>query len=235
MRAGSAMLTMSTAIDIPAGDIATLDALTDANCSRHSVASRSECVGHLVRSAVLVLDSDHEAARKYLNDALALLECTSERQRPETNRALRSSGLPRWQGKRALAYIEDNLGSKLDTRGLADLLAFSKSHFCRAFKRSFGVPPMTYVAARRVERAKLMMSSTTDRLTNIALACGFADQPHLNKLFRRMVGVSPGVWRRANAKAVNSYSQPRKYASKRPFQAATARLRVNQISPMRHR
>jgi AraC family transcriptional regulator len=55
---------------------------------------------------------------------------------------------------------------------------------------------MTYVAARRVERAKLMMTSTQERLAVIALACGFADQPHFNRHFRGAVGMSPGLWRR---------------------------------------
>jgi AraC-like DNA-binding protein len=57
---------------------------------------------------------------------------------------------------------------------------------------------MAYVAARRVERAKLMMTSTRERLTGIALACGFADQSHLNRHFRRVVGTSPGLWRRTS-------------------------------------
>jgi AraC-like DNA-binding protein len=41
-----------------------------------------------------------------------------------------------------------------------------------------------------------MMTSTRERLTDIALACGFADQSHLNRHFRRVVGTSPGLWRR---------------------------------------
>ncbi|MGB5182647.1 MAG: AraC family transcriptional regulator, partial [Xanthobacteraceae bacterium] len=32
---------------------------------------------------------------------------------------------------------------------------------------------------------------------DVALACGFADQSHLTRVFTRMVGVSPGAWRRA--------------------------------------
>jgi AraC-like DNA-binding protein len=59
-------------------------------------------------------------------------------------------------------------------------------------------PPIAYVAARRAERAKLMMTSTPERLTDIALACGFSDQPHLNRSFRRVVGTSPGHWRRTS-------------------------------------
>ena len=103
-----------------------------------------------------------------------------------------------WQAKRTVAYIEANLGSKLAIREMADLVALSKCHFSRAFKQSLGTSPMAFVAVRRVERAKLMMASTGQRLTDIALACGFADQSHLNRCFRRIVGVSPGLWRRVS-------------------------------------
>jgi AraC family transcriptional regulator len=57
---------------------------------------------------------------------------------------------------------------------------------------------MAYVGARRVERAKLMVASTRKKLTDIALACGFSYQSHLTKTFRRVVGMSPGVWRRTS-------------------------------------
>jgi AraC family transcriptional regulator len=61
------------------------------------------------------------------------------------------------------------------------------------------VPLMTYVFGRRVERAKSMLRGTRDQLTEIALSCGFADQSHLNRTFRRAVGMSPGLWRRSGA------------------------------------
>ena len=151
---------------------------------------------------MLFLESDREAARRCLNHASALLGSEAQQSASSTmctNPAIHAGGLARWQAQRALAYIEDNLGSKLDTRALADLVAFSKSHFSRAFKRSLGLPPMAYVASRRVERAKVMIAGTREQLTQIALACGFADQSHLNRSFRRVVGVSPGRWRRTNA------------------------------------
>lgn len=111
--------------------------------------------------------------------------------------ASRPGGLARWQAMRVVAYIDANLGSKFGIHELADLVALSSSHFSRAFRRSLGLPPMAYVAARRVERAKLMITSTREQLIAIATACGYADQSHLNKSFRRSVGVSPGMWRRS--------------------------------------
>jgi AraC-like DNA-binding protein len=62
-----------------------------------------------------------------------------------------------------------------------------------------GLSPTAYVAIRRVERAKALMSSTREHLSEIALVCGFADQPHFSRSFRRIVGISPGRWRRNHA------------------------------------
>ena len=83
-------------------------------------------------------------------------------------------------------------------REIAECVALRESHFSRAFKRSLGSSPMAYVGARRVARAKLMVASTRRKLTDIALVCGFSDQSHLTKSFRRVVGMSPGVWRRTS-------------------------------------
>jgi AraC-like DNA-binding protein len=117
---------------------------------------------------------------------------------PPLNGIWRPGGLAAWQANRALRYIEGKLESKVAIREIADCVALSASHFSRAFNHSLGSSPCAYVAARRVERAKLMMTSTRERLAYIALACGFSDQPHLNKSFRRVVGMSPGVWRRTS-------------------------------------
>ena len=115
---------------------------------------------------------------------------------PTLRSTLRPSGLAAWQTKRIVTYIEANLGSKIAIRQMADLVALSESRFSRAFKQSLGSSPMAYVRLRRVERATLMMTFTSEPLMVIALACGFTDQPHFNKYFRRVVGMSPGLWRR---------------------------------------
>jgi AraC family transcriptional regulator len=157
---------------------------------------------HLVRRAMSFLETDPVAARRCLNDASYLLGGESIEPSMELRAVLdppRRGGLPKWRAKRAIAYIEANLGSKIAIGEVADIVALSKSYFCRAFKESLGSSPMTYVATRRVERAKLMMTSSREPLSDIALACGFADQSHLTRCFRRAVGISPGLWRRSVA------------------------------------
>jgi AraC family transcriptional regulator len=173
-----------------------------------SVASASERIGDLVRRAMTFFDTNREAAWCCLKDASTLLgleTVESDINAPALKCAFRTGGLAVWQAKRTVAYIEANLGSKLAIREMADLVALSKCHFSRAFKHTLGSSPMAYVGVRRVERAKLMMASTGQRLTEIALACGFADQSHLNRYFRRIVGVSPGLWRRMSPYETRTY------------------------------
>jgi AraC-like DNA-binding protein len=81
---------------------------------------------------------------------------------------------------------------------LAGLVPLSVSHFCRAFKETFGDTPHMYIIRLRLELAQSLMLATEDPLSQIALASGLADQAHLTKLFRRVVGETPGAWRRRN-------------------------------------
>lgn len=165
------------------------------------VSSGAERLDYLLRLAIQLMESDVQAASRCLRDASTLLGAEL---RPSMDNVLeiprfRSGGLARWQTKSTVDYIEENLGSNIKTGQLADMLSFSKSHFSRAFKRTFSVPPMAYLTQRRVERAKSLMTGTGEKLPAIAAACGFADQSHLNRVFRRLVGMTPGLWRRTAA------------------------------------
>jgi len=160
--------------------------------------------GHLLMRAMTCFESNREVAWRCLRDASTLLGRESGAtgiDAPPSQGILRPGGLAAWQANRVLEYIEGNLGSKMTIREIADRAALSMSHFSRAFKQSLGCSPMTYVTVRRVERAKLMMTCTRERLGAIALACGFADQSHFSRQFRRGVGMSPALWRR---KSINS-------------------------------
>jgi AraC family transcriptional regulator len=166
------------------------------NPSLSSSAPASARAGHLVSRAMTLFESNREIAWRCLRDASTLLGGESEAigtNAPPLQRIFRPGGLAVWQANRALEYIEQNLGSTMALRQMADCVGLSKSHFARAFKQTLGTSPMVYVAARRVERAKFMMTSACARLTDIALACGFSDQSHLSRSFRRAVGVSPGA------------------------------------------
>jgi AraC family transcriptional regulator len=105
-------------------------------------------------------------------------------------------GLAPWQQKRTLEILEANLGGEISTTLLAQECSLSASHFARAFRQSTGMAPHQWLLRRRVDKAKQAMRDTDDSLSDIALACGFADQSHFTRVFAKIAGVSPGSWRR---------------------------------------
>ncbi len=107
-------------------------------------------------------------------------------------------GLAPWQKRKIDRYIQQRLERPLRVKDLAEQVSLSVSHFCRAFRESFGASPHLHLTRLRVERAQRLMLTTQDPLNQIALACGMADQAHLSKLFRREVGEPPNAWRRRN-------------------------------------
>jgi AraC-like DNA-binding protein len=107
-------------------------------------------------------------------------------------------GLAPWQKQKIERYVRENLDHPLRVEELAGQLSLSTSHFNRAFKETFGESPHTYIVRSRLKMAQQMMLSTGEALSQIAFACGFADQSHFSKAFRRDVAESPNAWRRRN-------------------------------------
>jgi AraC family transcriptional regulator len=105
-------------------------------------------------------------------------------------------GLAPWQARRIRSYIEDKLDSNIRATDLAGVVQLSTSYFFRAFRNTFGNPPIAYIRQRRIRRAQELMLASRVSLSQVALECGMYDQAHLSRAFRRLVGISPGVWRR---------------------------------------
>jgi AraC family transcriptional regulator len=106
-------------------------------------------------------------------------------------------GLAAWQVRRAKEILSANLDGRVPLKEVARACGLSVSYFSRAFRRSMGSAPHKWLLTLRVEAAKdQLRNSRRLSLRDVALACGFADQSHLTQVFTRIVGVSPGAWRR---------------------------------------
>ena len=90
-----------------------------------------------------------------------------------------------------VGHITDHLDQELSLEGLAAISQLSAYHFCRAFKRSTGLTPHQYVIRQRVERAKVLLKGGKMGIAEVAVACGFTHQSHLNRHFKRLTGVTP--------------------------------------------
>ena len=156
----------------------------------------------LVEAACKARDGDREATRAHIARAVALLR-GKPRLGPSGIRVLSNlethvarGGLPAWQTRRVFAHVEAHLCRRIHIRELARLLDLSASHFCRAFKCTFGVSPRDYVLRRRIEVAQGLMLTTSEPISSIAVRCGMCDQPHFTRSFHRIVGETPYTWRR---------------------------------------
>ena len=138
------------------------------------------------------LERDLDSARA---SAVRLAALLTPRPEPTVARG----GLAPWQKRKIEHFLSERLEETIRIEELAELVSLSVSHFCRVFKDSFGVTPHAHIMSRRVALAQRLMVTTNEPLSQVALACGLADQAHLTKLFRRAVGQTPSVWRRLNA------------------------------------
>jgi AraC family transcriptional regulator len=151
-------------------------------------------LANLLETARRELDDDREAAKASLITASSILQ--SEIERSSGANGSEPGALAGWQIARVRAFIEENLHSNIDTKNLSAVARRSPAHFSRSFKRAFGEPPHAYVIKRRLERARHLMVTTSESLSQIALSAGFSDQSHLCRLFQQAFGQSPSTWRR---------------------------------------
>jgi AraC family transcriptional regulator len=158
---------------------------------------KNDALASLLATATVALDTDCRAAKRCIQRAAVLLGIDLS---PAGDGATESSclrgGLAPWQAKRLRSHIEDNLDSSIRATDLAGLVQLSTSHFFRAFHKSFGESPLGYIMKRRIQRAQQLMLTSRLRLAQVALECGMADQAHLSRVFRRIVGTNPSAWRR---------------------------------------
>ena len=173
---------------------------------RESVVRMQTIVGELLAAIRGLLQGDREAAEVSVDRVAEMVNRgggTRTMTRlvgciPSEPPALKiRGGLAPWQLRRVIAHIESHLDGAITTQDLATIAKVSTCHFTQAFRESVSETPHGYVMRRRIERAQGLMLTTGIALGRIAIDCGFADQAHFNKLFRRLVGESPGVWRRA--------------------------------------
>ncbi len=97
--------------------------------------------------------------------------------------------------RRVLDFVEDNMARPITVEDMAAAAGMSASAFARVFKAAIGDTPHQFLSRYRVEQAQAMMRDLSRPLIDVALACGFADQPHLGRVFKKFTGQTPKAWR----------------------------------------
>jgi AraC family transcriptional regulator len=93
-------------------------------------------------------------------------------------------------------HIQHHPGNDLTLAELSRLANLSAAHFATLFKASTGQSVHQYVLQQRIAEAKRLLVAGHLSLAEIADTLGFADQSHFTRLFKRIVGVTPGELQR---------------------------------------
>ncbi|WP_428229059.1 helix-turn-helix domain-containing protein [Flavobacterium sp.] len=99
-----------------------------------------------------------------------------------------------------MSYIQLHLGENLTVVDLAKRVNQNKDYFSKQFLLHNGQRPLNYIHEKKIERAQYLIATTNKSLLEIALDTGFSNLPHFSKIFRRIVGITPGKYRQQNNK-----------------------------------
>ncbi|MEM0968250.1 MAG: AraC family transcriptional regulator [Verrucomicrobiota bacterium] len=107
------------------------------------------------------------------------------------------SALADYQGmNEVITHVKGNFAEKIEVGQLAKLAGLSLSQFERRFKALFQCTPHQYLHRIRIHAATKMLIQTSAAVGHIALDCGFYDQSHFTRLFKRQKGLTPLQYRK---------------------------------------
>jgi len=156
---------------------------------------RSERLHYLARCLASECANPDRLSQLYI-DHLTTLVCIDVLRLSADGPSRVRGRLAPWQLRRATEYIMAHLSEAVGLQDLAAVVGLSQAQFGRAFKASTGLSPHQWQLNARISKAKELLLSGSLTQAEIALVTGFVEQSHFCRVFRRMVGATPGAWQR---------------------------------------
>jgi AraC-like DNA-binding protein len=100
--------------------------------------------------------------------------------------------------KKVLRLIRRDIDKDIEMEKMMEICCLSKAHFIRLFKREIGMTPVQYILHKKMEKAQLLLLTTTLSVKDIAYSLAFDNIGYFDRTFKRMAGVTPGEYRKAN-------------------------------------
>jgi AraC-like DNA-binding protein len=99
--------------------------------------------------------------------------------------------------QRAVRMLQQQAEAGVSLKAIAMELGISQVQLTRLFKHEFQTTPSAYAANLRMDKVKLMLVNSSLTLAQIAEQCGFTDEHHLSKSFKKTYGMNPSSYRKA--------------------------------------
>ncbi|MBQ8793630.1 MAG: helix-turn-helix transcriptional regulator [Clostridia bacterium] len=74
----------------------------------------------------------------------------------------------------------------------------SHAHLLRLFKKEYGITPIKYIINKRIELACELLKTTDLSVSSVAFSCGFSDEIHFMKTFKKLIGKSALNYKRSS-------------------------------------
>src|SRR5438128_1505627 len=126
----------------------------------------------------------------------------------ERRPASRAFAADRLAVSRAYDYLAEHYAENVSLDHLAALANLSPFHFSRLFSERFGMPPHAFQTQLRLLRARALLLEGC-AIPHVAAQTGFADQSHLTRHFKRVVGVPPGRYQVGSKNVQDAVIPPR--------------------------
>jgi len=164
-----------------------------------SIAIEDPVIGRLGALGRRELSEGGAGGRLYLEGLTTVLSVHLLRKYSSLERPLTAhkGGLAPRQMRRVLDYIDAHLADELGLIELAAIAGLSPHHFGQAFRTSVGKSPHRFVTERRVGHAMDLLRNEDRSIAEIAHTAGFSSQSRLTENFRRVTGLTPGLFRRS--------------------------------------
>jgi two-component system response regulator YesN len=97
--------------------------------------------------------------------------------------------------QQAVRFINDNYRTDICLDAVAAEAGMSPAHFSRIFKKVMGLPYQEYLSGRRITKAKNLLRTSAQSVTEIAVSLGFADPTGFGRIFKKLTGHTPSAYR----------------------------------------
>jgi AraC-like DNA-binding protein len=102
---------------------------------------------------------------------------------------------------RALSFLHGDPARGWSLEGLARAVSTSRSALAERFKQLTGLPPMQYLAQWRMQVAASKLAEGNAAVAAVAFDVGYGSEAAFSRAFKKLVGMSPSVWRERGAAA----------------------------------
>ena len=99
---------------------------------------------------------------------------------------------------KAKELIEKDFCTELHLSGIAGYIGLAKETLCRLYHKHYSITITNYVNKLRINKAENLLQYSDDKISDISSQCGFNNNNYFNRVFKKLKGMTPGMYRKGH-------------------------------------